>query len=339
MNNVKRISAVALVSLLVILALFSLMPTVAAAHPATHSPIYIDGNSQFKAANGVVSGSGARNNPYVIADWTINASTANGIEITNTNAYFLIINCAIYGNVSNYGILLNNVTNGEIQGNSLANNTIGICLSYSNNTILSNNICYNNTGVGTGLGILFLSSSNNILTRNTAYNNAAGIGLISSNNTILSNNICYNNTVAGIIFEYCSNNILSNNIWYGNALFGIGLLSCSNTILTRNTAYNNAAGIGLISSNNTILSNNICYNNTEFDIFLESCSNNILIFNTCSNSSYGIYLADGSSQNFVAGNIVKNSGLYDLYQDPSSTGTGNVWIGNQYQTSSPTDLG
>jgi parallel beta-helix repeat protein len=51
---------------------------------------------------------------------------------------------------------------------------------------------------------------------------------------------------------------------------------------------------------------------------------------------YGIAVTDGSSNNLVAWNVVKISGVDDLYWD--GTGTGNMWIGNVYGTSSPPGL-
>src|SRR5437867_4455907 len=46
-----------------------------------HAPILIDGPGNFTASNGVTGGSGTKNNPYIIQGWSIDARTANGIEI------------------------------------------------------------------------------------------------------------------------------------------------------------------------------------------------------------------------------------------------------------------
>ena len=51
---------------------------------------------------------------------------------------------------------------------------------------------------------------------------------------------------------------------------------------------------------------------------------------------YGIAVVGGSSNNTVAFNLVKGSGLYDLYWD--QTGTNDLWYGNIYATSSPATL-
>src|SRR5439155_9635548 len=48
--------------------------------------IFIDGNGNFTPASGVVGGSGTPSDPFVIAGWTIIASSGPGIQIRNTNA-------------------------------------------------------------------------------------------------------------------------------------------------------------------------------------------------------------------------------------------------------------
>ena len=44
-----------------------------------HDPIYIHGNDDFTSENGVTGGSGTSNDPYIIEDWDINASSQDGI--------------------------------------------------------------------------------------------------------------------------------------------------------------------------------------------------------------------------------------------------------------------
>jgi len=88
-------------------------------------PILIQNDYQFTAANGVVSGSGTVNDPYIIENWAIDASGANGIDIQNTTAYFIVRNCLIENSVisTHGGIYLNNVVNGTIENNTCENFT------------------------------------------------------------------------------------------------------------------------------------------------------------------------------------------------------------------------
>jgi parallel beta-helix repeat protein len=72
-------------------------------------------------------------------------------------------------------------------------------------------------------------------------------------------------------------------------------------------------------------------------VWIDYANHTMVIGNLIKNSAeYGIAVTDGSSYNVVAWNVVKNSGVDDLYWD--GTGTGNVWIGNVYGTSSPPGL-
>jgi Right handed beta helix region len=80
-------------------------------------------------------------------------------------------------------------------------------------------------------------------------------------------------------------------------------------------------------SGNTILGSYV-------GVWVDYANNITVVGNLIKNSAeYGTAVTDGSSYNVVAWNVVKNSGVDDLYWD--GTGTGNVWAGNVYGTSSP----
>jgi len=107
------------------------IPLAEASGLTPHKPIEIIGNEGFTRENGVVAGSGTPDDPYIIEGWEIDASgNRYGIVIVNTTAYFIIRNCEIHGAIL-AGILLVNVTNGKIIGNTLANNILGIIIAYS----------------------------------------------------------------------------------------------------------------------------------------------------------------------------------------------------------------
>jgi len=68
-----------------------------------HEPIVITNDSEFTAANGVVSGSGAPADPYVISGWQITVNSGAGISISDTFAYFMIVDVHINGTESPAG--------------------------------------------------------------------------------------------------------------------------------------------------------------------------------------------------------------------------------------------
>jgi len=324
-----------------------------------HAPILIIGNANFTNASGVTWGSGIASDPYVIRGWNINASTANGIDIQSTNAYFIVRDCYIHdGGISyHYGIYLSNCVSGVLSNNTCSNNYYGIYLVYysSNNTVSNNNcssndeygICLDGSCNGNALinntcsnnyydGIALGYSSNNTVSNNTCDSNILdGIYLYSSSNTTINNNNCSNN-YDGISIDSLSNgNALINNTCSNNYYDGIALGSSSdNNILSDNNCSNNGYGIYLGSSNdNNILSGNTCSNNVWRGICLESSSGNTLSNNTCSSNGWdGIYLGYSNDNNILSGNTCSNNG-YGIYLGSSNDNnilSGNTCSNNDY---------
>ena len=115
-----------------------------------HFAIHINGNNDFtKMFKGVIEGSGTIDDPYIIANWYIIPRFLPGvhplIHIENTDAYFVIRNCYIYGiRLSNIlwndGIYFHNVTNGKIENCHVENCLRGIWIHNSTYNTIEN--CY-----------------------------------------------------------------------------------------------------------------------------------------------------------------------------------------------------
>ncbi len=105
-----------------------------------HDPISIDGNAELATFIGTegLSGNGTYASPYIIEDFTIDASTAHGIEIDNTDSYLIIRNCKVSGGASSEyeGILIQSASNINISNNEVTTNNIGINLLSSSNFTL-----------------------------------------------------------------------------------------------------------------------------------------------------------------------------------------------------------
>ncbi len=114
---------------------------------ANNDTIFVDGNNMF--ANNASSegwiGNGTYVNPYIIENYEINASIRHGIEIRNTDVYFIIRNVTVIDGRSNYnhGFYFNNVTNGELINNTSNNNIAGFLLRNSNNNTFTGNLATN----------------------------------------------------------------------------------------------------------------------------------------------------------------------------------------------------
>ncbi|NVM54013.1 MAG: hypothetical protein HWN66_09965, partial [Candidatus Helarchaeota archaeon] len=77
-------------------------------------PLSIYGNTELNAT--ASAGNGSLGNPYILENYVINASglPASGITIENTNAYFILRNCTVFGATGQFGsgIKLINVIHG-----------------------------------------------------------------------------------------------------------------------------------------------------------------------------------------------------------------------------------
>ena len=144
--------------------------------------IYINNNWTDTKNAGLCTGSGTLADPYIIKDLEIDANyTGSGILINNSIAYFKIENCTIINSGSELvdaGILLINVNNAEISGNTILNNYMGIDLKNSHNNIIHNNYLDDNS-----LDIRFMSSNNTVAYLNDCV--SAGLNLFFYNSTFL----------------------------------------------------------------------------------------------------------------------------------------------------------
>lgn len=270
----------------------------------SHAPILISSNADFTHANGVVGGSGVMGDPYVIEGWNIDASTSNGIEVTNTNAHFIIRSCDIRdGGWSHSGIYMNVCSNGTLDSNNCTNNGFGIRLRSSNSNTISNNSC----SLNMIRGVCLESSSNNMLINNYFSSNFdSGICLQSSSYNILNNNTCISGNRYGIDLEAFSNdNIIVNNICRLNHDEGIWIAtSFNNTLRNNNCSSNNGCGITLFSGNNNEVTQNLIFNNAAYGVNVSSrfCSHSRIWNNTISgNNGAGSVYDPSHVQAFDAG--------------------------------------
>lgn len=293
----------------------------------SHAAIYIGGNGDFTGANGVTGGSGTSSDPYIIEGWDIDASAEAGIDIENTDAFFIVTGCNLHGGAALFdGIDLLNCVNGVLDGNNCSTNYDGIYLDSSSDITISNNTClYSNLN---GIDIEN-SYSLVIVSNNCSYPvDGAGISLYLSNSNIIDGNNCsYSANDDGIdLWESCSDNIITDNICNWNYWDGIWLNYSDNNIIDGNDCYysNQGAGIELdYSSNNTIVNNNCSYSAFDdgIDLWI-SCNDNIISHNNCSWNYW-----DGIWLNFSSRNMISNN-------DCSYSSVGAVGAGVELDNSS-----
>jgi len=285
-----------------------------------HSAIQIEGDSGFTEANGVRSGNGTEMSPYIIESWEINGTgTGRGLYIGNTTAHFIIRDCLFHnasGNSGDYywnaGLILVNISNGQLFNNTITNNTYGILLrncSTSNN--IENNTCIGNSGHG-----LYVrdSDNNEIINNSCVLNGNHGIIIRNSNNNTVANNNCSSNSYCGILnFENGNNNTISNNSCRDN-LYGLYTYTSSGLrILDNNLSNNEVYGFySRLSGNQTITGNNIYFNEGQGILMLYS-NNNTYENNTCiGNSGHGFYTMD-SDDNYISNCVMSSNSHHGIY--------------------------
>lgn len=296
-----------------------------------HDSIFIDGDgalAAFCAGNGT---NGTQSNPYIIQNYVINAPTAIGIYIENTNACLVIRNCVVdNGNGSEIGIYLENTSSVNVSNNTLSKIADGIGLESASNTTISGNNCLNN-----GDGIDLNGASNTTIAGNNCSSNSDGIFMSSANNNMIVCNNCSNNANIGIFLLGASKNTISGNNCPNNG-YGICLAvySNNNTVTGNNCSSNGEDGILLYGQfgtllekedNNLIIGNN-CTSNKIDGIHLNGgASNNTISGNNCSNNSDGIYLCSWSFENLIWGNNFFDNTEYQAVSDSPA----NQWYYNQ----------
>jgi len=221
-----------------------------------HDPINITNDAQLAViAN---NGTGTTNDPYIIANWIIDAFSNYGIYITGTTKHFRIENCWIRYSILS-GIYVNDVTprTATISNNTcISNDYHGIYFRYSANSTIVNNICTNNDRIG----IFIYHSRSSILANNTCVsNNGLGISLYESISSTVANNICIDNGEDGIGLGESDSSIIANNTCTSNTGPGISLYESIASIVANNTCTSNTKpGISLEYSASSMIANNIC---------------------------------------------------------------------------------
>ncbi|MBY9005654.1 MAG: right-handed parallel beta-helix repeat-containing protein, partial [Candidatus Lokiarchaeota archaeon] len=288
---------------------------------AIESPIFIDATATGVGAHNWTwaknqtwcNGEGTWNDRYTIEDLIIDAGwNEYCIKIENSNAFFKIENCTLYGSGADTdidaGIKLVNTSNGMLINNDCSNNNrmMGIFLrsSCNNNTIINNTIfesSYVTFSLRYGIRIMDYCDENKILN-----NNIDGIYRITGKETagISIENNCDLNLVQGnlvndcwdngiYVYNYSEGNIITENILSENSGYGVLFDTyCHNNEVFNNTAIENSAGIGFKEEcyNNNIYHNNASYNSYYGIRLLGDCEYFGIYNNTCDSNEYGIVI-------------------------------------------------
>ena len=262
---------------------------------------------------------------------------SNKCVISQNNLAGNLIGVEISGMSSNNRIVENNLQNNSegielesavagsdniISGNDVANNNVGITISFFTNTnVFGNTLTGNKYGffVGGGAGTIF---SNNTLNGNTYGFHAFPIQGVDPLKTVTLDT---SNTVNGKPVYYWVNQkdqTIPSNAGY------VALVGCTGIAVQNLTLTGNAEGVFLGDTTNSTISHNTLSNNL-YGVNVYASSGNTISENTVTNNENGIGLGSGSSNNSIYGNdITANS--KGIFIDGSS---GNNIIGNNVTNS------
>jgi len=266
-----------------------------------HAPILIDGNGEFTVANGVTGGIGTPSDPYIIEGWEINASTAGGIIIQNTDAHFVIRGVYVHsGNPTNVGLDLTNVSDGRVENLISERNYLGIFMSEVRDSVITG--C--NVSLSNGDGTHITESSNVSVVANSYWSNDRGVALSDSSGIAIDANDFLDNDV-GVEVSTPGSSITANSI----SSFGIGIaISYANdTIVIGNEVTSRFSyGIAVWSSDNVSITANNVSSCRGYGVFLRSSGNVTVATNNLSRNDYGVRIEHAFNVTVKGNNITSS---------------------------------
>ncbi|MHA1944536.1 MAG: right-handed parallel beta-helix repeat-containing protein [Candidatus Hodarchaeales archaeon] len=232
--------------------------------------------------------------------------------------------CTVIGNIfvqnGDCGIWLDHSPICIVEKNTCNRNYRGIEVKTSGNSIISQNICNENSQQGIWLwAVSFISS----VTNNTCKDNRYGIQVDESNNCLIKLNTLKSSQSYGIYYNNVFGGTIEENLVTTTSYHGIQVLSSTNLKIISNILHDNGeAGIELKWSSNNIIGLNIVFNNNWDGIRLyNSNSDNTIEQNTVYNNGLnGIRLEFNNKDNIVDTNMVYNNGEAGIwvYSDEGS---------------------
>lgn len=210
-------------------------------------------------------------------------------------------------------VIIVNCSNITVENLNLSNTDVGLELWGTDNSVIRNNSCFNNT-----IGVYLGSSENNTITENNIdSNNDKGIKLYNSTIiTIKGNNINTNNG-DGLYLKDSFNNTVINNYINSNNRSGFATDYSNDNIIEGNTILENGygkyggEGIRLSSSNRNIITDNTIKSNIGKGLYIANSNSNSIKGNTIYNNSDGLYFWF-SQKNSIIRNVIisQNSDIY-----------------------------
>ncbi|MEF8873925.1 MAG: right-handed parallel beta-helix repeat-containing protein [Candidatus Thermoplasmatota archaeon] len=230
----------------------------------SHESITLSSQWDFEYKNGVVSGLGTVDDPYIIEGYEI-SNTETAIELDGTSVYYVIRNVYIHDTEST-AIKLSGSVHGKIINCRIENNQgYGIRIENSEDTVFSNNVITGNTDGG----INITNAQGNVISDSVIDGNGgAGIELDNSQGNTITNNSISENAKHGV---YLSNgaqgNTISKNTVRGNDKTGLYMNAGDSNEITYNSFEENNKGVYIEAGANNMIHHNSFIDNIERQAF------------------------------------------------------------------------
>lgn len=201
-------------------------------------PITINCEEDLTAENGIVSGSGREDDPFLVNRWWINVSSGTGMILENVTSHLLIYEVAVTHfldlgnplNVTDSGILIKNCSNIRIERSYIYYFNIGLEIIGSDNIRVHDSSFIENHN-----GIMMEADNSSITGCICSYNTRYGVFINNSNHLVLRDVLTDANSFtigqgAGVQLINCSDIIMEEcfgTLNYGDGISVIGSLDGS----------------------------------------------------------------------------------------------------------------
>ncbi len=307
----------------------------------SHGIIKINNDTEFTqmAQQEGWQGNGTMDNPYIISNYDIDiGDNPAGIEIRNTDVYFIIENCYLHHSTytdGGYGIRLENVSNGKVSYTTADSNENGGIYIENSRDIFIDNSTFENTP--DEYGLVEIHASMNVTVDNCTIDNDNLDGLyVEDSHEILAkyNRISSTDFMSIYLFNVTNSEFIKNDVNYKLTMGGWGIyMNESNyNYFKNNTIYcgSDTGGTGITLSNsgyNEFIGNEI--HNGKYGILIKSSISNTFRENYIhNNSNYGIYISSGSGNEIYLNRFYYNNGAGDNFNgkyQACDNGTSNRW--------------
>ena len=330
------------------------LPGMASAY-TVHDPIFIDGNEGFTPENGITSGSGTQEDPYVIEGWEVDGENGRYcISVSDTDCHFIIRDCVLWNASTHtipygHGIHLDGVSNCTITDNTVFECYTGMFLESSSNNTISGNSIFDISHMGLQL---FSFCSDNMICGNQIRSISYDAICVwnGSNRNMIVENWLHNNTFDGVDLMRSTANVISSNLIETCGSFGVNCayaISSNDTMICGNTIRQCNYGASLTGWRNTLYANtfwecqqgvrlilgeeqNVVMNDVRLSrgISLEWTNNSLLYCNNLTScSGFGPWLdqsgaitLSSSNANLILNNELYGNSVYGVAIDAGSEG-------------------